>query len=336
MEGDFGVVNCKSCGATYLVDFDGQLVVNQESEISDFQFQNQVELEASDYDNERIENLISDEQPISNQDYQSYEPQQIDSLPQEFELSPLEETPEELIKEPIEVSTVQPTLEPLDETLEEPKEEFRESIEDSEEEMMDDSHPEEMQMEASNLLEMQMEDESPNNSEEGSQLQSVESIKVTWSEPLQEDVPDSNNDFQNSPSPIPIHSGVKPATTAAKFSASPSLSDKKQHNEKRLSTTESIMSEVVSFGNSPKSNANSGWYLYNLTIRGMDSQDIKTRVLQTFSDPRLKLNPKNLYNSIQSGAVTVNELNPLKVFVLVNALKSLPIEIYWEQHELTE
>ncbi|MCB0391358.1 MAG: hypothetical protein KDD58_08705 [Bdellovibrionales bacterium] len=101
------------------------------------------------------------------------------------------------------------------------------------------------------------------------------------------------------------------------------------------STTEAAMQEVVEFGNSEISQASEGLYVYTLRIDGIDSNDVKSHLHSILSNSRLKLNASELISTIKSGHLTIRNLNPIKAYVIINEAKNLPIDIFWEQHDIT-
>lgn len=111
--------------------------------------------------------------------------------------------------------------------------------------------------------------------------------------------------------------------------------DENESNLQTQPTTEETLQEVAAFGNSDQSLAREGIYTYTLRIEGIDSGDIKYRVKETLSNSRLKLNADELLTNMSQGLLTLRDLNPVKAFIIVNELKGLPLEIYWEQHDIT-
>lgn len=103
----------------------------------------------------------------------------------------------------------------------------------------------------------------------------------------------------------------------------------------RDTTTEAAMQEVVEFGNSEISQASEGIYVYTLRIDGIDSNEIKSHLHSILSNSRLKLNANELISTIKTGNLTIRNLNPVKAYVIINEAKNLPIDIFWEQHDIT-
>ncbi|MCB0355688.1 MAG: hypothetical protein KDD40_01705 [Bdellovibrionales bacterium] len=106
------------------------------------------------------------------------------------------------------------------------------------------------------------------------------------------------------------------------------------HQEEDLSTQD-ILDEVANFGNSEISQAKEGIYLYTLRIDGIDSIEIKNYIRETLSNSRLKLNVDEIMAQIKSGHIVISKLNPVKAFIIVHELQTLPVEIYWEQNDIT-
>ncbi|MCB9027424.1 MAG: hypothetical protein H6625_13980 [Bdellovibrionaceae bacterium] len=100
-------------------------------------------------------------------------------------------------------------------------------------------------------------------------------------------------------------------------------------------TTEQTLQEVVAFGNSEQSRAQEGIYVYTLRIDGIDRGDIKNHIHEVLKNSRLKLNADEILATVKKGHLTIRNLNPVKTFIIVNELKGLPLEIYWEQNDIT-
>lgn len=101
------------------------------------------------------------------------------------------------------------------------------------------------------------------------------------------------------------------------------------------SSTEDTMGEVEEFGNSELSGASDGIYIYTLRIDGIDSGDIKNHIYQAISNPRLVLDADEIISTLKNGHLTIRELSPVKAFVILNDIKGLPIDVFWEQRDIT-
>ncbi len=101
------------------------------------------------------------------------------------------------------------------------------------------------------------------------------------------------------------------------------------------SSTDDVLLEIKDFGNSEVSSAEDGQFLYTLRLDGIDSGDVRDHILQVLQDPRLKMDAESLLAESKNGHLSIRKLNAVKAFVIVNAIKSLPIDIFWEQHDIT-
>jgi hypothetical protein len=106
-------------------------------------------------------------------------------------------------------------------------------------------------------------------------------------------------------------------------------------NEPTPLNTEQTMEEVTNFANSEISSAKNGIYIYTLRIDGIDNGEIKNHIYNVLKDSRLKLNSEELIDTIKNGHLTIRNLSPVKAFVVINGIKRLPLDIYWEQHDIT-
>lgn len=96
------------------------------------------------------------------------------------------------------------------------------------------------------------------------------------------------------------------------------------------------LSEIADFGNSEISTAKSGNLLYDLRISGIDSAEIRELIRENITDQRLGINTKGLMKHIKDGVLEVKKINAIKASVLINRLKSLPVNLKWRQNAITQ
>ena len=103
-----------------------------------------------------------------------------------------------------------------------------------------------------------------------------------------------------------------------------------------ISKNEPLISES-SFNEEIQSHADSidiTGLTYSLTLKGIDSAELKSQVKDIISDSRFNLNLKEQGQQIIKGILILEKINPVKVALLVQKLKKLPISIEWTQHEI--
>ena len=82
------------------------------------------------------------------------------------------------------------------------------------------------------------------------------------------------------------------------------------------------------------SSGKDGLLLYELRIAGIDTAEIRSEVLKVFEEKRFFLSTKDINESIKDGELLLSELSPVKTVILVQRLKSLPLNIQWRQNAL--
>ena len=105
---------------------------------------------------------------------------------------------------------------------------------------------------------------------------------------------------------------------------------------KRPSMTEasSSFSDINEYGNSEASVASEGVIRFNVYICGIDSADILNAVKESLSDEKFMWDVDLLMKSIQNGKLTLRDVSSVKVSIIVNQLKFLPLDIHWEQYAI--
>ena len=96
------------------------------------------------------------------------------------------------------------------------------------------------------------------------------------------------------------------------------------------------MSDVVEFGNSEVSNASEGNLKFNLKISGIDTVDVKTGIKDVLSDAKLHLDAEQTISQVESGELFLEGLSAVKCAILVQRLKSLSLDINWEQYAIQQ
>lgn len=94
--------------------------------------------------------------------------------------------------------------------------------------------------------------------------------------------------------------------------------------------------DVVEFGNSSLSTGNQGHFLYDVLIKGIDSEDLHVAVREALIDSRFGWKGEDVFSKLRAGTLLLSRLNAVKASVLINRLKSYPLEISWVQNGLYE
>lgn len=71
---------------------------------------------------------------------------------------------------------------------------------------------------------------------------------------------------------------------------------------------------------------------YDLEITGIDTADLRREVMESLMDKKLGWNVEELMARISAGSLTLKGLTAVKAHVVVQRLKTLPLEMRWDQH----
>lgn len=71
---------------------------------------------------------------------------------------------------------------------------------------------------------------------------------------------------------------------------------------------------------------------YDLEITGIDTADLRREVMESLMDKKLGWNVEDLMARITGGSLTLKGVTAVKAHVVVQRLKTLPLEMRWDQH----
>jgi hypothetical protein len=89
-------------------------------------------------------------------------------------------------------------------------------------------------------------------------------------------------------------------------------------------------SRLLSDSSAPKSS--SGNLRYRLRIFGIDSADARAEIYDVVADKRFLWDAESLMRSIKGGQLILRDVSAVKAALLVNRLRSVAVEIEWEQY----
>lgn len=101
------------------------------------------------------------------------------------------------------------------------------------------------------------------------------------------------------------------------------LADKKDLN---------AIDEINQFASSQESSLQKGSLIYNLTIKNIDTEDLKEEIMEVLKEDKLGIDTKKLKFSLPT--LELKDLNPVKVSVIVSRIKHLPIDLEWTQRSV--
>lgn len=73
---------------------------------------------------------------------------------------------------------------------------------------------------------------------------------------------------------------------------------------------------------------------YSVLIRGIDTAAIRRDVKDTISDSKFRLDTEALMGGLANGELRIRKLTPVKAALLVQRLRTLPIDLSWEQERV--
>lgn len=91
----------------------------------------------------------------------------------------------------------------------------------------------------------------------------------------------------------------------------------------------STINEINQFASSEDSSLKQGMLIYNLTIKNIDTEDLKQEILEILKENKLNIDTKKLKFALPT--LELKDLNPVKVSVIVSKIKHLPIDVEWAQ-----
>ena len=98
--------------------------------------------------------------------------------------------------------------------------------------------------------------------------------------------------------------------------------------------TSSDLSEISAYGNSDISGASDGMLRFNICIGGIDNPEISSFIRDVLLDEKLMWEVDELMAKIQEGTLELKGVSPVKASIVVSRLKTLPLEIRWEQYAI--
>ncbi len=94
--------------------------------------------------------------------------------------------------------------------------------------------------------------------------------------------------------------------------------------------------DITEYANSEISQAKDGQYLFRVWITGIDTKEVRSALREEMSDSRFQWDVEEIMASIKSGRLQISNLSPVKASILINRIKRLPLQIRWEQDEITQ
>ena len=95
-------------------------------------------------------------------------------------------------------------------------------------------------------------------------------------------------------------------------------------------------SDISEYGNSSISGAVEGFLRFNVYISGIDSSEILQFIRESLLDKQFMWDVDELIGSIQNGKLELRDISAVKASIVVNRLKSMSVQIHWEQYAINQ
>lgn len=96
------------------------------------------------------------------------------------------------------------------------------------------------------------------------------------------------------------------------------------------------LSDLAAFANSPESGGREGPFRYTVSISGIDTSDVRLAFREAITDRKFMWDTEQILRSIKQGQVVIANVSPGKAYILINRLRSLPVDVSWEQNAITQ
>jgi DNA-directed RNA polymerase subunit RPC12/RpoP len=100
-------------------------------------------------------------------------------------------------------------------------------------------------------------------------------------------------------------------------------------SEENFTVENSGLTDVSKFANSDQS---FGPLSYSVIIENIDTKEIRAQLQEALVDPKFQWDSKALLREIKMGKLKLENLNPVKVSILVERLQDVPVKVSWTQH----
>jgi hypothetical protein len=116
----------------------------------------------------------------------------------------------------------------------------------------------------------------------------------------------------------------------------PDLAEPFELAQTKRSVATSDFQDVIKYANSSESAGQEGSLLYDVLVKGIDSEDLRLAVKEALIDVRFGWDAQAVYSKLRGGSILLSRINSVKASILVSRLKSYPLEISWKQNGIYE
>lgn len=156
-------------------------------------------------------------------------------------------------------------------------------------------------------------------------------------EPLSDEVnfdEPPNDNFSNDP----IEDSYEPAESEINESISSIQPDEEEPPvvvAKPIKTDPNDPLQINAFVNSELAQLDGGTLLYDITIKNIDTAEMREILSFNLEDERFAWDHKSLMKKIKKGALLIENLNPIKAHVLISRLRFEDFNLSWNQKIVT-
>lgn len=98
-------------------------------------------------------------------------------------------------------------------------------------------------------------------------------------------------------------------------------------------SVDDFLSEIEVFGSLDSEPFQNADFFFDITVSGIDTKDIRTEVLETLSNSKLRLEEEDLARRIVKGQLHLHQIPAVKAAVIIQNLAHLSCELDWELKE---
>lgn len=141
---------------------------------------------------------------------------------------------------------------------------------------------------------------------------------------------ESPSDF----SPLGFDLPGSPESSSTEVGASGPVASSEVANPSEIDPNDPL--GLSAYANSEISGAKDGPMVVTLVISGIDTKDIRDEIRQVLKDSRFGWDVVQVMSRIRGGELRIEAISPVKATVVINRIKSLPVQIRWEQNAITD
>lgn len=96
-------------------------------------------------------------------------------------------------------------------------------------------------------------------------------------------------------------------------------------------TPEEQAQEMSSIANDENIKAGDTALNYTIVIKGIDTSEIRRGIMDTISDLKFRIDADAVFAGMKNGAIVIENVSSIKAALIVQRLRTYPVEIHWQQ-----